>query len=333
MLMLNSNEICSSPLSLKMVLEYYGYYIEGETFKIICPFHEDVNPSLIVDLNEGTWYCFGCSLSGNALSFVKRKEKCNDLQACLLLCKIILKGNEFKDSYFKRKDFEQTHSHTSKKFNKEEAEEYRLNSYNYYKNLSKVDWSNIQDEDMKEVLSYMKKRGFKENTLNKHKAKYTYNNSYPLIFPVMQNKVFKGYVCRTINKDIEKKRKYLYNKGFKRANCLVGSYKKNCKYLFVVEGFMDKIKLEQFGLKNVVALFGWKASEYQLKMISKINSQYIISVLDNDEKGNLGSDYLKQKLGNKVIRFQFMNKYKDAGDFDNKKDFIKMLNKTLQQCE
>ena len=41
---------------------------------------------------------------------------------------------------------------------------------------------------------------------------------------MIDNGKFKGWVCRTTDKDIEKKRKYLYNKGFRRAETLVGSY-------------------------------------------------------------------------------------------------------------
>ena len=54
-------------------------------YKIVCPFHADQNPSMLVDLSDGRWFCFGCQKSGDAQSFVKLMEKqfhgLNDLQA------------------------------------------------------------------------------------------------------------------------------------------------------------------------------------------------------------------------------------------------------------
>ena len=60
---------------LALILNYYNYEIESDNFKIVCPFHKDVNPSLIINLEEGKWYCFGCGRSGNALDFVRFMEK------------------------------------------------------------------------------------------------------------------------------------------------------------------------------------------------------------------------------------------------------------------
>lgn len=44
----------------------------GATWKGICPFHPDQNPSLSVDSEHGLWHCFGCDLSGNAITWVQR---------------------------------------------------------------------------------------------------------------------------------------------------------------------------------------------------------------------------------------------------------------------
>ena len=61
---------------LAKVLFYYGLIPDVNTseYKIVCPFHEDMNPSLIVNLEKGTWYCFGCNKSGNAFDFVEGIE-------------------------------------------------------------------------------------------------------------------------------------------------------------------------------------------------------------------------------------------------------------------
>lgn len=42
--------------------------LNGQTSGL-CPFHEDKNPSLSIDNNEGLWKCHGCGKSGNANQF------------------------------------------------------------------------------------------------------------------------------------------------------------------------------------------------------------------------------------------------------------------------
>ena len=97
-------------------------------------------------------------------------------------------------------------------------------AYDYYHGLKKVNWNASDEPEVLVAKEYMKKRGFSPKTLNKCKAKVTYNKSYGLIFPMLDNGKFKGWVCRTMVKSIEKKRKYLYNEGFSRATTLVGDY-------------------------------------------------------------------------------------------------------------
>lgn len=41
--------------------------------KILCPYHPDTQPSCCVYLNQGTFYCFGCSKSGSVITL------CHDL--------------------------------------------------------------------------------------------------------------------------------------------------------------------------------------------------------------------------------------------------------------
>lgn len=62
--------------ALAKVLWFYGLVgsVDSEEQKIICPFHEDANPSMIVNLKQGSYYCFGCQESGDALKFVMRME-------------------------------------------------------------------------------------------------------------------------------------------------------------------------------------------------------------------------------------------------------------------
>lgn len=305
---------------LVKVLLYYGYDPDysSDTCKIVCPFHEDVNPSLIVDIEQGKWFCFGCNLSGDALKFVSLlNPKLDDMKALRKYLKI-LKSNKV----------EKLDLSVKKMRPKQSSNELYDIAWDYYYGLSPINWKLDKQQEVKETKEYMLKRGFDANTLNKCKAKITYNKHYPIIFPMLDNNEFKGWVCRTTTKSIEEKRKYLYNKGFSRATTLVGDYE-NQEFVFVVEGYMDRLKFVQYGITNVVAILGWKMSGEQELKLKKSGVKYIISALDNDACGRKGTEYLKKIFPNKVYRFKYMKGIKDPGEM-TKTQFAKMYNKTMQ---
>lgn len=143
----------------------------------------------------------------------------------------------------------------------------------------------------------------------------------------MDNKEFKGYVCRTTSKSIEQKRKYLYNEGFSRATTLVGKYSEGCIPI-IVEGYMDMLKLIQFGEENVIALFGWKATENQINKMKRAGIKKIICATDNDDCGVKGYHYLKNFFD--VKRFCFPKGVKDVGEM-NVQTYKKCKIKTMSK--
>lgn len=306
--------------NLAKVLWYYNLS-SGQSFeseKIVCPFHQDVNPSLIVNYQEGNWYCFGCSLSGNAERFVKLMEaKYNDLNDLQALAKYyrILKSKKCSNikigKYVKKKSI---------------SKDLYNEAHDYYYGLRKVDWRYSEEQEVIEAKAYMKNRGFKPQTLKKCGAKITYNKSYGLIFPMLDNGEFKGWVCRTMHKEIEKKRKYLYNTGFSRATTLVGDYGSK-DYVFVVEGYMDRLKFIQYGETNVVAILGWKMTAQQIEKLKKAGIKKVISALDNDTCGRKGTKYLQTIF--ETIRFRYLKGIKDPGEM-TQESFEKMHAKTIK---
>lgn len=285
---------------LAKVLHFYGFPPEEE--KIVCPFHVDTEPSMKIDYTSGTFHCFGCQLTGNALNFVQLAEKTDDLEACKRFYKIL------KSKKVKGINVDKIASSKKKKNTKQSL----IEASDYYHCLKTIDWSDNKDEDIIIPRDYMKKRGFSYKTLTSCKAKLTYNKSYPIIFPMMDNGTFKGWVCRTTFKAIEKKRKYLYNDGFSRRTTLCGTYKS--KTVMVVEGYMDMLKAKQFGIKNVVAILGWKITPNQIEKLKEAGVTHIISALDMDKCGRKGTLYLTKFF--KVTDFQYPDGVKDMGDMD-----------------
>lgn len=307
---------------LAKVLWYYGFEVSGSSDKIVCPFHDDVNPSLIVNFENGSWYCFGCNKSGDAERFVKlmeqKRDGCNDLEAMRRFIRILKSDKANAVPQMMRK-----------KRRKRSGRALYDEAYDYYHGLKTVRWSALEslDEDALKALEYMENRGFDAQTLEKCGAKVNYSQSYGLIFPMMDNGKFRGWVCRTMIKEVEQKRKYLYNEGFSRATTLVGDYSDK-PFVVVVEGYMDRLKLLQFGIENAVAILGWKMTLEQIEKLKAAGITKVISALDNDECGRKGTKWLARHF--EVTRWRYLKGVKDPGDFEKPK-FDKMRRKTMQE--
>jgi len=307
--------------NLAKVLWYYNLIPSTTSLsqKIVCPFHEDINPSMIVNLEDGSWFCFGCNLAGDAIKFVKLIEAkingLNDLQAYKKYLKI-LKSDKCSNIKMNRSLVKQ----------KPLQRELYNQAYDYYHGLRKVIWSQSDEPEVISARDYMRKRGFDSRTLTKCGAKVTYNNNYGLIFPMLDNGKFKGWVCRTMVKSVEERRKYLYNEGFSRATTLVGDYGTK-DYVFVVEGYMDRLKFVQFGIDNVVAILGWKMSQEQIQKLKGRGITKVISALDNDDCGKKGTKFLQKHF--EVTRFTYLKGVKDPGEMTQEL-FEKMLVRTMK---
>lgn len=288
------------------VLKYYGIFEDQELYKIVCPFHGDLNPSMQINLNKSFFYCYGCGIHGSTFELVKAFEPTLSTFEVYRKVVEIVKGNTGPKNIAASAE----PSFKSKASYREGIGLAR----DFYYNLPKTNWFKV-DEDAFGIKMYMNKRGFKTSTLNKVQAKATYNKLYPIVFPMFDNGVFRGYVMRTDNPNVEGERKYMYNKGFKRRITLPGDYKYHTVVL--VEGFLDMLKAKQIGIKYVVAVLGWKLTGEQLEKLKKAGVKTIICALDNDDAGNKGYKYLKRvcsinKL--KLYRLRYPKSMKDMGD-------------------
>lgn len=304
---------------LAKVLWYYNM-LPDTSYRnnIVCPFHDETNPSLSIDLEVGQWHCFGCDKHGNGYDFVRYMEpELTDVQSCLKFFEI-LRSEKCSDIHIKIK--------RSKP--KSMKQLYEM-SYDYYHGLSKVDWKTDIGDDVDQIRTYMSQRGFSASTLNQCKAKVSYRKNYSLIFPMLDNGIFRGWVSRTFVPEVEAERKYLYNKGFRRRTTLVGDYGSK-PYIILVEGFMDRLKFIQHGYTNVVAILGWKISEQQIEKLKEKGITTIISALDNDKCGRRGTKYLKKHFD--VMRFPYLKGLKDPGDM-TEAQFHKVFKKLKQMME
>ena len=292
--------LSNSQKQFNAVLDFYGLFQPESKYKIVCPFHDDVNASCLIDLEISRFYCFGCGKAGGAFDIVQHFNPDKKPFEVLQIVQRIMKGDEQKQ----KQEIKQI---APKKRN--------LNAVkDYYFNLRSVDWNN---DDEGGVKQYLRKRGFTAAILNQMKAKINENMNYPIIFPIMDNKVFRGYVCRTMSKEVEEKRKYLYNAGFRRANTLAGTYGETDTVL-IVEGYMDMVKAKQMGVTQVVAILGWKISEKHVKKLKRRGIKNIVCGLDADESGRKGYKYLMSLKQFEVSRLHYPKGVKDFGDVTKK---------------
>jgi DNA primase len=70
------------------VVASYGIALRREsagTYRALCPFHQEHTPSFWVDARDSSsehYYCFGCTSSGDVITFVMEREACSFPEAC-----------------------------------------------------------------------------------------------------------------------------------------------------------------------------------------------------------------------------------------------------------
>jgi len=67
-------KIIDSKLKISEVIKFYGLKIHKGN-KIICPFHNDTDPSLSFSDDKNCFYCFGCNAKGDIIELVRRLEE------------------------------------------------------------------------------------------------------------------------------------------------------------------------------------------------------------------------------------------------------------------
>ena len=339
-------------VSIKDVLESYGMNINRGKTK--CVFHNDNNPSMMINEKKNIAKCFACGVGGNPITFVKKYEKeinHNNISTNEAIIMLVDKFNLDLDvSRLKDRKAEYQYRTNTKVYNDEEKKLLELNDY-----LSKLFSYNLFHQSNKEALDYLHNRGLsddmikemnlgfcmkgqllsvKDNSnskLNKEDLKKlgffkdngTETFQDRIMFPIKDEKgniiTFAG---RTMK---DEKPKYLHTGEtsiFHKSELLYNfSDVKNLSYndeIFIVEGYMDVIGAKKIGMDNVVALMGTALTEEHLKLLKQNNSSLILA-LDNDEAGhnamlNKIPELLKQDYDVSVLDISKLGDYKDLGD-------------------
>ncbi len=119
----------------------------GKNFTGLCPFHQEKTPSFMVNSEKQIYKCFGCGEGGNVFSFIMKDQNISFIEAVKQLAERSgIQLPRIQDDSKERHDLEKLY--TLNEF----AEEW------YKNNLWKT-------EPGKKALDYLRKRGFRDDTL------------------------------------------------------------------------------------------------------------------------------------------------------------------------
>lgn len=319
------------------IVDLIGNYVpltqKGKNYFGVCPFHDDHSPSMSVSREKQIFSCFSCGATGNVYSFLMRYENMSFLEAVAFLGeKQGIRINTFE-----------------KKINKNYEDLYE--AYNtsllYYKN-------NLNTEKAKEAKEYLSQRGITKKIIDDFEIglslssglekllekKYNKNKMIDIgllndstgnvtdtfknriMFPIHDNDGNVVAFSGRIYKENQNTNKYVNTKEtsiFKKGTILYNYYKvketvRKEKSIIICEGFMDVIRLNSIGIKNVVALMGTSFTNDMLELIKKLKCNVILN-LDRDEAGlkatyTIGTLLKKNNISSTVVV------YEDAKDCD-----------------
>ena len=304
-----------------LISEYIPLIKKGKNYFGVCPFHDDSNPSMSVSREKQIYKCFSCGASGNIYNFLMDYEHIDFKEALSKLSSKLginienttIKVNNKFDKFYEIYDL------TSKMYQNNLLSEKGSSARNYLKSR------NISLEEIKKFnigLSFSNNQVVKQlekkyNLLDLEDVGLISNNhdifQNRIMFPLMnlENKTvaFSGRIYDTNSKDS----KYINTKEtniFKKGEILYNYYacKEDVrikKYLILVEGFMDVIRLSTIGIKNVVATMGTSLTINQIKLLKRLSNN-IYLCFDGDNPGKLaninnGEELIKHDINIKVI--------------------------------
>ena len=276
----------------------YGVSVPDETeFNILCPFHDDTHLSCSINLDKGVWICFAGCGQGSLKTFIWK-----------------LSGKPFDeiDEELKNKTWELDFSFSEGINLEEESTEV-------------LDYG----QDLLDVPSnhWIYKRGFTSDIVNKWKCKVnTYND---FVIPVEDSD---GNTLGWLTRRLQAIPKYLYSKGFKKSKALFGmKYLENVDTLFVVEGALDAMWLDQHGYPSV-GILGAVISQAQIDLIRSLRPTEVVLCLDNDEAGKKGIEKATIDMVNKFMLsyIDIPKEKKDLQEIKNSETLNKIIkNRTL----
>ncbi|HHB3282539.1 TPA: DNA primase [Staphylococcus aureus] len=329
------NEIKDKTDILDLVSEYVKLEKRGRNYIGLCPFHDEKTPSFTVSEDKQICHCFGCKKGGNVFQFTQEIKDISFVEAV----------KELGDRVNVAVDIEATQSNSNVQIASEDLqmiEMHELIQEFYYYALTKTvegeqALTYLQERGFTDALikergigfapdsshfchDFLQKKGYdielayEAGLLSRNEENFSYYDRFRnrIMFPLKnaQGRIV-GYSGRTYTGQepkylnspetpIFQKRKLLYNLDKARKSI------RKLDEIVLLEGFMDVIKSDTAGLKNVVATMGTQLSDEHITFIRKLTSN-ITLMFDGDFAGSeatlkTGQNLLQQGLNVFVIQ-------------------------------
>lgn len=284
----------------------------GSTYVGLCPFHNEKTPSFTVYPATQSFYCFGCGAGGEAISFMRKIENLDYIDAVKALAQragIQMPDEGYDDSLAKKKRrILAINKETAKFFHSNLMSEQGRVGLNYFlnRNLSiktiKHFGLGYAPDDWHALENHLKSKGFSLSEMAEAGVVKRGNKGY---YDNFRNRVMtpiidvRGNVIAFGGRVLDdSKPKYINTSdtiAYKKTNELFGlnfAKDSNTDSLILCEGYMDTISMHQAGFTNAVAGCGTALTNEQVRLISRYANEVVL-IYDNDEAG--------QKALNKAI--------------------------------
>lgn len=283
----------------------------GSNLKGLCPFHNEKTPSFTVYPAENSFYCFGCGVGGNVITFIRQMEHLDYPDAVEFLAKragiTVIKDDDSvyeqhtgirKDRLYKMNVDAARFFHTMLYSNNEKAK-FCLNYFMEKRGLSSATIKHFglgfAPDSYDAMIKYMKSRGYTEDELvqgffaqKSAKGNYIDNFRNRAMFPIIDAAgnviAFGGRVLddskpkyrNTMDTVVYKKSRNLFALNFAKQA--------SSESLILCEGYLDVISLHQAGFTNAVASLGTAITADQARLMARYTKKVNVCY-DSDEAG------------------------------------------------
>ena len=291
-----------------VISQYSVLKRRGKNLVGLCPFHSEKTPSFTVYPENGSFYCFGCGVGGDVITFTGLIENLDYIESIKLLAErsnIQLPDDGYDNSFQKVKNtVYDINRETAKFFHNYLMSDEGKWALDYYKDrglsLKTIKHFGLgaAPDSWDALINHLKSKGFTISdmvTANvvgvSQRGNYYDRFRKRAMFPIINirgNVV--GFSGRAMPGEDKQGGKYVNTSDtpvYKKSENLFGiNYAKNfcSEQMILVEGNMDVISLHQAGFENVVAPLGTAFTSEQANLIARYTKE-IVLMLDADAAG------------------------------------------------
>ncbi len=274
----------------------------GSNLNGLCPFHSEKTPSFTVFPATKTFYCFGCGVGGDVVTFIMKAENLDYPSALEFLAKrvgITIPENDNGDRVRRMRILEMNRAaakyfHSNLEKSKEAAE--YLEKRGLKRGLIRHFGIGYAPDSFGALTSHLSSLGFSAEEMktgflcgisSKTNRPYDYFRNR-IIFPIIDiNGDIIAFGGRVINDSMPKYLNTSDTPAFKKSRNLfaLNFAKSSCsESLILCEGYMDVVALHGAGFTNAVATLGTALTAEQARIMKRYTKKVIISY-DSDAAG------------------------------------------------